>query len=88
MQRLQGFGRLAGGKFLQFRGGGGQRGVGFEQLAFGGFDFLFALRQVEAPLALGLAVLLLWAAPEDGWMTAAAWLLLAVAVLMSPRWRP
>jgi hypothetical protein len=46
------------------------------------------ITHLATPFALGLAVLLLWVAPEDGWMTAAAWLLLAVAVLMSPRWRP
>lgn len=45
------------------------------------------IASLATPVALCLSVLLLWAAPEDGWMTAVAWLLLAVAVLMSPRWR-
>ena len=46
VQRFQGFSRFAVGEFFELRGGGGQCAVGFLQLAFGGFDFLLALRQI------------------------------------------
>jgi len=56
VQWFQGFGRFAGGQPGQLGRGGGECRVGFLLLAFGGFDFLFALREVEAPLALGLGL--------------------------------
>jgi len=59
MQRLQGFGRVAGGEPGQLRRGGGEGGIGFLLPGFGGFDFLFALGQIEAPLALTLGLLVL-----------------------------
>ncbi len=59
MQRLQGFGRFAGGQSAQFGGGGCECDVGFVQFAFGSPGFLFALGKIEPPLALGLGVLML-----------------------------
>ena len=59
VQRAQRFRRFAVGQPLEFRRGGGQRGVGGLLAGERGGDFLFGLGEIKAPLALRLRLCVL-----------------------------
>ena len=59
MQRLQRLRRFAVGQAVQLRGGGFKCSVGGPAVVFSRLSVVFALRQIEPPLALGLCGLVL-----------------------------